>query len=68
MFEITLNLKIFYIIKNDFPNLQFVIPNFKINAIIFKSGKIVFIDGTDLEDVKKAFRLLKENLVDIGIL
>jgi len=54
--------------ENEFPGLTLNIPNFEINAIIFKSGKIVFTGANELEYIKKALKILKESLVNIGIL
>lgn len=54
--------------KNDFPGLIFNINDPKINVIIFDSGKIIFIGAKELEDIKKAFRMIKDNFVKIGVL
>ena len=54
--------------KDDFPGLIFDIINPKINVIIFKSGKIVFTGAKEIEDIKKALGMLKDNLLNIGIL
>jgi transcription initiation factor TFIID TATA-box-binding protein len=52
-------------INNDFPGLIYYVPDFKINIIIFDSGKIVFTGGKEIEDIKKTLRILKEKLVNI---
>ncbi len=54
--------------KDDFPGLILDIIDPKIYVIIFESGMIVFTGAKEIEDIKKALGMLKDNLLNIGIL
>jgi transcription initiation factor TFIID TATA-box-binding protein len=54
--------------KNDFSGLIFNIIDPKIDVIIFNSGKIIFMGSKDIEEIKKALRIVKDNFVKIGVI
>jgi transcription initiation factor TFIID TATA-box-binding protein len=54
--------------KNDLPGLIFKLKDPKIDIIIFNSGKIIFMGSKDFEDINKAFRIIKDNFLKIGVL
>jgi transcription initiation factor TFIID TATA-box-binding protein len=54
--------------KIDLPGLIFNLNDPEIDIIIFNSGKIIFLGSKDLEDINKAFRMIKDNFIKIGVL
>jgi transcription initiation factor TFIID TATA-box-binding protein len=52
---------------DNLPGLIFNINDPKIDVIIFNNGKIIFMGSKDIEEIKKAFRIVKDNFVKIGV-
>lgn len=52
----------------DIPKLEFTISKSNIDIILFESGKIIFINVKDLEDIKDILKMLNEKFVDMKVL
>jgi transcription initiation factor TFIID TATA-box-binding protein len=62
---ITLNLENIEYEPEQFPGLVYRIPDPKIVALLFSSGKIILTGGKNLEDVKRGLDVLEQRLSSI---
>jgi transcription initiation factor TFIID TATA-box-binding protein len=51
--------------KEKIPYLEFTIPNLKLNILLFESGKIILNNVNDLDNIKKALKIIEEKIVNI---